>query len=502
MDASSRDERQEQLAAAACWSDIEGLQVCVVGLGRSGIAAANALARRGASVMAYDDNDAQQLRGALEQLDRRVETRCGGGFIARPGEISVLSPGIGPTTQTFARVRASSLAILGEVELFYRLDRAANDGLGHPIVAIGGTDGKTTTASLIDHLLATSGRSTHLAGNIGTPLCAVVDDLAEDDVVVAEVSAFQTVTCSLFRPRVAVLTNIALDHVDYFGGDFEAYAAAKAALAERLRAGDHLIYNKASERLERLATTLKQRPGVVCTPYTGARQLDVGLGNDGETLWWGLGDGRAVDLCDVDQLGVDGQRPMIGAHNVDNALAATGAALALGAPLHDIRRGLHTFELPPHRLQPAGTIGEVRFINDSKATNPHAALAGLRAITVQEDERLVWIGGGSNKDADFSDLAAEVARRADSVILIGETANRLDAALPEFVRRIHCEHMHDAVPRAMHEAGQRGVVLLSPACASYGLFRNYEHRGEMFMDAVVRLAEAMVGTPEPGATIG
>ena len=495
MNGHNRDDRQQALALSATWADIEGLAVCVVGLGRSGIAAANALARRGASVMAYDDNDAQELRGALEQLDRRVETRCGGGFIARPGEISVLSPGIGPTSQTFTRVRASSLAILGEVELFYRLDRASNQGLGHPIVAIGGTDGKTTTASLIDHLLAGGGLKTRLAGNIGTPLCAVVDDLGDDDVVVAEVSAFQTVTCTLFRPRVAVLTNIALDHVDYFGGDFEAYAAAKIALASQLRTGDTLVYNTASERLCQLARSLAARPGITCIPYTGRSQLDVGLGSDGETLWWGLDAGRAVDVGDVADLGAAGQRPMIGAHNVDNALAAAGAALSMGVALHDVRHGLNTFELPPHRLQPAGAIGQVRFINDSKATNPHAALAGLKAVALQEDARLVWIGGGSNKDADFTELAAELALRADCVILIGETAHRIDAALPDFVRRIHCEQMHDAVSTALHQAGESGVVLLSPACASYGLFRNYEHRGDMFMDAVERLGLAVEETP-------
>ena len=493
-----RDERQMALADAAIWDDIEDVAVCVVGLGRSGIAAANALARRGASVMAYDDRDADKLRGALEKLDPRVEARCGGGFIARPGEICVVSPGIGPTSATFIRVKASALRILGEVELFYRLDRAANDGCGHPIVAIGGTDGKTTTTTLIAHLLASGGRQIRLAGNIGTPLCEVVDDLAAEDIVVAEISAFQSVTCSLFRPRIAVLTNIAVDHVDYFGGDFEAYAAAKTALTDRLLAGDTFVFNAASDRLRALANRLRERPGVVCIPFSSQKQLDVGHGSDGETMWIGLGDGRAVDLLEVGQLGALGSRPPVGAHNVENALAAAAAALSMGVTLPDIRRGLQTFELPLHRMQPAGHIDRVRFINDSKATNPHAALAGLRAIAVQEDDLLVWIGGGSNKDADFSELAAELARRADCVILIGETAPMLDAALPEYVRRIHCQGMHDAVATALHEAGSQGVVLLSPACASYGLFLNYEHRGEMFMDAVERLRSAMIETPAAG----
>lgn len=497
-----QDERQMALADEAVWSDIEDLAVCVVGLGRSGVAAANALAGRGASVMAYDDKEREQLRGALDKLDPRVEVRGGGGFIARPGEICVLSPGIGPTSSTFARVRASALRILGEVELFYRLDRAANHGQGHPIVAIGGTDGKTTTATLIAHLFAAGGRKVCLAGNIGTPLCEVLDELTDDHIVVAEVSAFQTVTCSLFRPRVAVLTNIALDHVDYFGGDFEAYAAAKTALAQQLRAGDALVYNLASDRLRALANGLSERPGVVCTPFTSQQQVDAGLGSDGETLWLGLGEGRAVDLLEVNQLGSLGSRPPVGAHNVDNALAAAAAATALGVALGDIRRGLQTFELPLHRMQPAGCIGGVRFFNDSKATNPHAALAGLRAIEVGEDDLLIWIGGGSNKDADFTELAAELARRADCVVLIGETAPQLDDALPDYVRRLHCDSMHHAVATGLHEAGQAGVVLLSPACASFGLFRNYEHRGEMFLDAVERLRSAVVESPdaEPSAS--
>lgn len=494
-----RDERQMALADAAIWRDVEDLAVCVVGLGRSGVAAANALARRGASVMAYDDNNEDKLKGALDKLDARVEARCGGGFIARPGEICVLSPGIGPTSATFTRVKASALRILGEVELFYRLDRAANNGSGHPIVAIGGTDGKTTTTMMIAHLLASGGRQVRLAGNIGTPLCEVVDDLAAEDIVVAEISAFQSVTCSLFRPRVAVLTNIALDHVDYFGGDFDAYAAAKASLTDGLLAGDTFVYNAASDRLRALANRLQERPGVVCTPFSSHKQFDLGLGSDGETMWLGMGDGRAVDLLETNKLGVQGDRPPIGAHNVENALAATGAALSMGVALPDVRRGLQTFELPLHRMQPAGQIGEVRFINDSKATNPHAALAGLRAIQVLEDELLIWIGGGSNKDADFSELAAELGRRADCVVLIGETAPMLDAALPEYVRRIHCEGMHDAVATGLHEAGNKGVVLLSPACASYGLFLNYEHRGEMFMDAVARLGAAMTVLPAADA---
>lgn len=494
MGTAERDERQARMAGRAVWDDVTDLEVCVVGLGRSGVAAANALARRGASVFAHDDKPREALGAALQQLDPRVTVRCGEGFTARPGEIAVMSPGIGPTSPTFHRVKASALAMIGEVELFYRLDRARNHGMGHPIIAVGGTDGKTTTASLIAWLLEAAGRKVALAGNIGRPLCDVLDTLEDDAIVVAEVSAFQTITCPLFRPRVAVLTNIAEDHVDYFGGDFEAYAAAKEALAGNLSVGDTLVVNDDDPRLKALADRMEAGNRASICRYSGAGMLERGLCTDGEWMWHALGEGREIELLDIDDLGVESTRPMVGEHNVSNALAASATAMAMGVDMRGLRLGLRRFELPPHRLQPAGHIGAVRFINDSKATNPHAALAGLRAIETEAGERLVWIGGGSEKGSDFQELADVLAERADCAVLIGETAPRLQALLPSGLKTVVCEHMHDAVAAALHEAGERGLVLLSPACASFGLFRSYEERGQVFMEAVQRLRAAVEQT--------
>lgn len=493
-DPASRIAAQAALATTAVWGDLEGATFAVLGLGRSGVAAANALARRGANVMAWDDQPAERLTAQLERLDPRVTPRCGAAYIARPGEIAVLSPGIGPTTPSFRRARASAALMIGEIELFYRLDRADNGGLGHPIIAITGTDGKTTTASLIAEMFKRAGFETLLAGNIGDPLCNHIDKLGSQAVVVAEVSAFQLITAPMFRPRVAVLTNIAADHLDYFGGDFSAYIDAKVAVASRCGAGDTVIVNGADAKLRPLCERLEETTGGARLWQFSAREmLDDGFCLDGDTLVWRTPAGD-LRISATDELGDAGERPWGGVHNVDNALAASAAGLALQLPLSKIREGLRSFAPPPHRCEPVGTINGVRFINDSKATNPHAAIAGIRGTTVDGDERLVWIGGGSAKDASFDELAEVLCERAHTIVLTGATAPRIAAALARHEDAppiVEAPTLHAAVPLGLQAAGDAGVVLLSPACASFDSFRSYAHRGDEFRLAVSQLSAAL-----------
>ncbi len=493
-DPAGRVRAQARLAETAVWHDVTDATFAVLGLGRSGVAAANALARRGADVIAWDDQSPASLSAQLQRLDPRVTARCGEAYVARPGEIAVLSPGIGPTTPTFRRARASASLVIGEIELFYRLDRAANQGLGHPIIAITGTDGKTTTASLVATLFELAGFETVLAGNIGDPLCNYVGKMGTNAVVVAEVSAFQLITAPLFRPRVAVVTNIAADHLDYFGGDFDAYVDAKVAVAAQCGLGDVVIINGDDSRLEALAARIEAgAPGPRLWRFSARRTLAQGLTLDGSRLLWRTGAGD-VALADTADLGAAGARPWGGVHNVDNALAASGAALAMGLSPADVRGGLMHFAPPPHRCEPVGAIGAVRFINDSKATNPHAAMAGIRGTTLGPDERLVWIGGGSEKDASFDELAEVVATRAHAVVLAGATAPLIAAALarqPNPPAVLFAPDLHAAVPMALAAAGDTGVVLLSPACASFDAFASYAHRGDAFRLAVQQLAAAM-----------
>ena len=486
-------ERNATLANRAVWEDLSGARFTVVGLGKSGVSAANALVKRGADVLAIDDQPAEKLQQSLAALDKRVVTQvglAGTGPIGRRGDIFVVSPGLMPHTPRYKGIVALAATVVSEVELFYRLDRAANNGAGHPIAAITGTDGKTTTTLWLAHLLREAGHNVVVGGNIGDPLCDFLDSMGADDVVVAEISGFQLYACSLFRPRVAVVTNVAEDHMDWFGGDFAAYVAQKVSVGRAMGFGDTFLINGddpdlAPHREAQAARKLN------FLPFTVKGVPDVGLGFDGERLVWSLAPGTHAELGWFGELGRLGKAPILGVHNVENALAACGLALGLGTPLAAIRRGLQTFSLPSHRLEPAGSIGQVRFVDDSKATNPHAAIAGLEAMALKPGEKLVWIGGGSEKDSDFAELGEVVGQRVAHALLIGQTAQRIAATLPETLPTEHCASMQEAVARGLQLASPAGVVLLSPACASFDMFKSYAHRGEVFQDAVKALAEAV-----------
>ncbi len=489
----NRLERNTALADRAVWEDLTGASFTIVGLGKSGVSAANALVKRGADVLAIDDQPAEKLGPALAALDKRVVVQAGlagSGPIGRGGDLFVVSPGLMPHSPRYKGIAALATAVVSEVELFYRLDRAANQGAGHPIAAITGTDGKTTTTLWVAHLLREAGHTVIVGGNIGDPLCDFLDTMGPDDVVVAEISAFQLYACSMFRPRVAVVTNVAEDHMDWFGGDFAAYVTQKVAVGSTMGFGDTLLLNgddddlaphravQAGRKLNFLAFSVKGVP-------------DVGLGFDGERLLLALAPDARVELGWFAELGRLGKAPILGVHNVENALAACGLALGLGVSLAAIRRGLLTFSLPSHRLEPAGSIGNVRFVDDSKATNPHAAIAGLEAMALRPGEKLVWIGGGSEKDSDFSGLGEVVGQRAAHALLIGQTAQRIAQTLPESLAAEHCASLEAAVARGLQLAAPDGIVLLSPACASFDMFKSYAHRGEVFQDAVKALAAAV-----------
>ncbi len=486
-------ERNATLATRAVWDDLTGASFTVVGLGKSGVSAANALCKRGAEVLAIDDQPAEKLAQSLAALDKRVVAQVGlGGVgpIGRRGDIFVVSPGLMPHTPRYQGIAALATAVVSEVELFYRLDRAANHGAGHPIAAITGTDGKTTTTLWVAHLLREAGRTVVVGGNIGDPLCDFLDTMGPDDVVVAEISGFQLYACSLFRPRVAVVTNVAEDHMDWFGGDFAAYVAQKVAVGRAMGMGDTFLVNGddpdlAPHRQAQAARSLNFQA------FSIHHVPDVGLGFDGERLIWSLAPDARVELGWFSELGRLGKAPIIGVHNVENALAACGLAIGLGVPLAAIRRGLQTFSLPSHRLEPAGSIGQVRFVDDSKATNPHAAIAGLEAIALKPGEKLVWIGGGSEKDSDFAQLGDVVGQRAACALLIGQTAERIARTLPESLPVERCNSMQEAVARGLQLASPGGVVLLSPACASFDMFKSYAHRGDVFQEAVTALAAAV-----------
>ena len=427
----------------------------VVGAGRSGLAAANALAALGADVLLVDGAD-KPRPGAL---DERVAYRSGSNSI-RPGDTAVLSPGIPEVSPVRGEVAALASEVIGEVELFWRLCPA-------PVTAITGTDGKSTTTTMIGAIHEASGRPTFVGGNLGNPLSEAIGSLSADHIVVAEVSAFQLTTCEAFHPSVAVVTNIAEDHLDYHGG-YAPYQSAKQRVYQAMKAGDVLILNRDDAQIAQW--TLPTEPTIRWFSIAGA---DADATYEGGTLWL---HGRKLMTRDELQL--------LGEHNVANALAAALACEAAGVDDATIKRGLMAYAPLPHRLETIDTIGGVRWVNDSKATNPNAAKAGISAI----ETPLVLLAGGSSKDADFGEIGALIKSRTRHAILFGQTRHQLAEAIGEDHPLTCVETLNEAVTLAASLAESGDTVLLGPACASYDQFKSYIHRGEVFCELVRALS--------------
>ncbi len=426
---------------------VSGRNFSVVGAGRSGIAAANALAQLGADVLLVDGAD----KARPARLDERVSYRSGSNAVRR-GDVAVLSPGIPEVSPVRAEVAARASEVLGEVELFWRLCPA-------PVTAITGTDGKSTTTTMIGAIHEATGRATFVGGNLGNPLSEEIGLLSEAHMVVAEVSAFQLTTCDTFRPQIAVVTNIAEDHLDYHGG-YAPYQAAKRRIFLNMGKDDVLILNRDDAQIA--TWDLPDAP---------------------KTRWFSLESTEADAYVKEGKLWLHG-RPfmkreelmLLGQHNIANALAAALAAEAAGVTDADIKRGLMGYKALPHRLETIDTIEGVRWVNDSKATNPNAAAAGISAI----ESSLILLAGGSSKDADFSEIAALIRARTKHAILFGQTRQEIAEAIGSG-HPTHCvETLVDAVALATTLAERGDTVLLGPACASYDQFKSYAHRGEVF----------------------
>jgi UDP-N-acetylmuramoylalanine--D-glutamate ligase len=439
--------------------EVAGGSFTVVGAGRSGIAAANLLARRGGDVV-LTEGRAEVARP--DGLHPDVSFVCGSNA-ARPGDVAVLSPGISEVSPVRVEIASVAAEVMGEVELFFRLCPAT-------VLAVTGTDGKSTTTTMLGAISEASGRPTFVGGNLGNPLTDDVDRLGEDHVVVAEVSAFQLTTCETFRPSVAIVTNIAEDHLDYHGG-YEPYQAAKRRVFARMGAGDTLIVNGDDPIIS--GWSLPSGPELQTFSLVDERATGFLRG----TLLMVRIDGRPAELMDRSELRV------LGIHNVANALAAGLAGLAAGFSLEAIRSGLSGYEALPHRMETVARHEQVRWVNDSKATNVNAASAGISSM----EGPVILLAGGSDKDADFSDFGQLVRSRAKDVILFGATRHRLAEAIGDDHVTAIVDDLQQAVDLATLLAKAGDTVLLSPACASFDQFRSYEHRGDTFRE----LAQAL-----------
>jgi UDP-N-acetylmuramoylalanine--D-glutamate ligase len=451
--------------------ELDGKKVLVVGAGRSGVAASRFLAARGALVVLNDrkefidwPNDALALKG-----DGVVKLLAGDvpSWLLDQVELVVLSPGV-PTKSIPARyAERAGAEVIGEIELAWRF-------LKGRVVGITGTNGKTTTTALVGELLKDAGLPTQVGGNIGTPLISLVESSREDGWAVVELSSYQLETVKEFRPTVAVVLNLMPDHMDRYE-TFADYGAAKHRIFRNQTGGDVAVLNADDPVVSSWARGLEAH----VVMFSTARELDEGLFLRGRELvartWSGE---RALLTRDEMQLK--------GLHNVQNTLAALAAGLACGASPDSMRETVRRFKPVEHRLERVAEVGGVTFYNDSKATNVDAAVKAVEALA-DEPGRIVLILGGRGKNAPYAPLAPLVERKARALVLIGEDADRIEGELKAHAPVLRAADMADAVRRAYQSAEPGDVVLLAPACASFDMFTNFEHRGRVFKEEVKKM---------------
>jgi len=438
----------------------------VVGAARSGLAAAELLARRGAVVTLTERrpglDEADRLRAAgvgLELGGHREGTLTG-------ADLVVVSPGVPLDQPVFAAARDRGVEIIGELELAWRWIRGR-------VIAVTGTKGKSTTTTLVGRMLAAAGRTVLVGGNIGVPLSAQVDGSDAETLHVVETSSFQLETTTTFRPWIAVWLNFADDHLDWHP-TINAYAAAKARIFVNQTAEDWAVVNADDPVVTSHSAGIAARR----VPFSLSGRIADGFVVDGEWIVKRTGTSNER-LVPLDAVGLTGR------HMLHNVLAAAAAASVAGAPPRAMVDALRGFHGLAHVMEPAGEIGGVRFVNDSKATNVEAAQRSIESFA----DGVVAIVGGRFKGGDLRALAEPMAERGRAVVAIGDAAPLVRAALTGVVPVIDASSMREAVERGYRAAAPDGVVLLAPACASFDWFRDYAERGETFKREVERLKE-------------
>ena len=447
--------------------DWSAQQVCVIGLGRSGVAAAELLLQHGAAVTAVDTADSPALQEIASGLTAKGATCIlGANEIPDAFDLAVISPGVRLDLPLVASLRTRGVPVWGELELGWHFTEC-------PAIAITGTNGKTTTTELVASLLGQAQIRTVAAGNIGTPLCAVAGESRALDAVTLEVSSFQLETIGDFRPAIGVLLNLAPDHLDRHGS-MENYIRAKARLFENQKPFDHaIIHLEALRELEKL--NLAPHSKVITFSATDA---SADLHVDRSLLVSTLPD-WAGPILDLDECS------LAGLHNAENLLATLAVGNCLNISVAEMKAALAASCAGPHRCEFVAEIDGVRFVNDSKATNVHALCSALRAMPAGDSPKNIWlIAGGQDKGLDFHAAGPEIAKRVKGAFLMGEAREQIRAAWALFSPCDLAANLVKAVAEARRKAVPGDVVLLSPACASFDQFDSYEHRGRAFCQAV------------------
>ena len=454
--------------------ELTNKRVLVVGLGKSGKSAALFLRDRGARVTVSDVRSAEALAGeipALLDAGIMVETGGHGLLTFRRQDLIVVSPGVPCDTPELKQVRAFGLPIIGELELASRF-------LQGQIVAITGSNGKTTTTALLGKIFAGAGGPTLVGGNIGTPVIDLIAKSTPQTTSVLEVSSFQLETVAEFRPHIAVVLNITQDHLDRHGS-FENYAAMKARITAQQTPEDFFVLNAEDKPTQMLAAQTKAQ----VFWFSGRRPIKQGAFVYGESIAFLPHEGAkpepVMPLAEI---------PLKGAHNVENVLAAVCAARLGSIPSESIRASVAGFKAVEHRLEFVATVRGVAFYNDSKATNVDATKKALEAFA----GGVHLILGGKDKNSDYTELADLIRARVKTVYTIGSAAEKIERHLAGVVKIVSAGTLDAAVRQAAQLAVAGDVVLLAPACASFDQFTSYEQRGRVFKELVQGLASGSV----------
>jgi UDP-N-acetylmuramoylalanine--D-glutamate ligase len=453
--------------------------IIVVGIGITGIAVARFLKKRGAMVIVTDQAAEETLRPRAQQVHEMgiaMELGRHRSQTFEKADLVVLSPGVAHTIEPVLRAKERGIPVIGEIELASRF-------IKEPILAVTGTNGKTTTSEILGSMLMHSGYNVFVGGNIGNPLIGYADGAQKADFIVAEISSFQLDTIDTFRPRIAVLLNITEDHLDRYP-NFEAYAASKIRIFENQQPGDIAVLNGSDPLVRSLSEPLKstklyfgslnnEEDGAVnngtriCFRFNEAKKRD----NEGPLAHLAFRDRRFLNVSDF---------KLIGRHNLENAAAAALAALAAGALPETVQEALNRYQGAAHRLEHIDTIHGVDFFNDSKATNVDAVIRAVESFS----KPVVLIMGGLNKSGNFQALREVLARHAKKLIVMGKAAALIQSALGDTVPTISAASMAEAVKQAYRVVSPDNVILLSPGCASFDMYDNYAQRGEDFRKAV------------------
>ena len=448
--------------------ELAGKRVLVVGLARTGIATALFCAERGAHVTATEERSERQIAETSAKLRTAGVTLDLGGHLPETflqQDLIVPSPGVPLTMPALIAARAAQIPVWSELELAWRFLRGR-------LVCITGSNGKTTTTSLVGYILEKSGQPVQVAGNIGTPLISCVETSSETGFTVVEASSFQLEAISEFRPDIAVLLNLTPDHLDRHGL-FEDYVRAKARMFENQRERDAAILNADDAAVSQVAPSVPQ-----VFWFSRQKRVANGCSLRGNEIVFRR-DGLETVLLRRETISLRGD------HNVENVLAAATAATLAGVEPSVIAEAVQTFAGVEHRIEYVATVSGVEYFNDSKATNVDATLKAIDAFS----GHLLVILGGKDKGSDYTLLRDSLQKKARAVLLIGAAADKIESQLGETVSVERAGTMADAVEIAARIAQPGDTVLLAPACASFDQFENYEHRGRVFKQLVRGLTE-------------